>query len=195
MTENTTGKVVIVSGPSGVGKSTICAAAVKQLDDVRLSVSATTRSKSENEVDGRDYWFISHEEFQERINKQMFLEYAEVFGNFYGTPRDKVEELLKEGRTVILEIDVQGAQQAKRLYPEAIMIFILPPSQKELAKRMNDRGRDEAEIAEKRLDQADDEIAIAWQYYDNMVINDDLENAINEVIEIIRQKTGEKHDK
>jgi len=195
MTENTTGIVIIVSGPSGVGKSTICAAAVNRLDNVCLSVSATTRPKSESEVDGEDYWFISQAEFQERIDKKMFLEYAEVFGNLYGTPRDKVEELLNCGKNVILEIDVQGAQQAKLIYPEAIMIFILPPSQKELAQRMNDRGRDGAEIVERRLDQADDEIAVAWQYYDNMVINDDLENAINEVLAIIRQKTGEKHDK
>lgn len=195
MTENTTGKVVIVSGPSGVGKSTICAAVANRLDNARLSVSATTRPKSESEVDGENYWFISQAEFQERIDKKMFLEYAEVFGNLYGTPLDKVEELLKGGKIVILEIDVQGAQQARLFYPEAVMIFILPPSQKELARRMNDRGRDDAEIVERRLDQADDEIAVAWQYYDNMVINDVLENAINEVVEIIRQKTGEKHDK
>ncbi len=107
--ENRKGKAVIVSGPSGVGKSTICEEVVKRLDNVYLSVSVTTRPKSETEVDGEDYWFISEQEFQERINKGLLLEYAEVFGHLYGTPRDKVEEAVRKGKTVILEIDVQGA--------------------------------------------------------------------------------------
>ena len=185
-TQNCNGKVVIVSGPSGVGKSTICRAAVKRLDNVYLSVSVTTRPKAESEVDGRDYWFISKEQFQERINNGSLLEYAEVFGHFYGTPKDKIDEALRAGKTVILEIDVAGAQQAKAVYPDAEMIFILPPTQGELAERMNNRGREDTETAEKRLDRAGSEIAAAWQYYEHMVINDDLEQAVNEVIQIIR---------
>jgi guanylate kinase len=179
------GKVVIISGPSGVGKSTICKEIVASREDVCLSVSMTTRPKSEAEVDGQDYWFISQEEFKERISKGLFLEYAEVFGQLYGTPRDKVEEMLKACRTVILEIDVQGAKQVKVLYPDAVMIFILPPSAKVLAERMNQRGRDAAEAAEKRLDGASTEIAAAWQYYEYMVVNEDLQQAVNECLQII----------
>lgn len=180
------GKVVIVSGPSGVGKSTICKGAVKRLNNVCLSVSVTSRPRSQAEVDGQDYWFVSEEEFRERIDKGLLLEYAEVFGHLYGTPKDKVDESLQAGKTVILEIDVQGARQAKLTYPDAEMIFIFPPSQKELVKRMNLRGREDAETAEKRLDGAGSEIAAAWQYYQHMVINDDLEQAVSEVVQIIQ---------
>jgi len=190
--EDTKGKVVIISGPSGVGKSTICKEAVKQLDNTYLSVSATTRQKSESEVDGQDYWFISEEQFQERIDNGLLLEYAEVFGNLYGTPRDRVDEALAAGKTVILEIDVQGARQAKAIYPDAKMIFIFPPTHKELAARMNQRGREDAEMAEERLELADDEMAAAWQYYNNMVINDKLEQAVREVVQIIQENIGDK---
>lgn len=184
------GRVVIVSGPSGVGKSTICKRVMEQLDNAYLSISVTTRPKSDGEVDGGDYWFITEQEFRDRIDKGLFLEYAEVFDNFYGTPRDKVDEALAQGRTVILEIDVQGARQARTAYPDAVMIFILPPSHKELSERMNSRGREDGKTAELRLDLADDEIAAAWQYYDHMVINDDFEQAVREVTEIIDQNIG-----
>ena len=186
------GKVVILSGPSGVGKSTVCKEVVKRIEDAYLSVSVTTRPKGEGEVDGRDYWFISKEQFERRIKEGSLLEYAEVFGHLYGTPKDKIDEALHRGHTVILEIDVQGGKQAKVIYPDAIMIFILPPSQKELAERMNVRGREDAETAEERLDGAGTEIAAAWQYYDNMVINDDLEQAVNEVVQIIRDSKCDK---
>jgi guanylate kinase len=180
------GKVVIVSGPSGVGKSTICKEVVKRLNNVYLSVSVTTRPKSETEIDGDDYWFISEEEFQERINKGLLLEHAEVFGHLYGTPKDKVDEALQRGHTVILEIDVQGAKQAKAFFPGALMIFVLPPTAKTLAERMNSRGREGAEAAEERLDGASAEIAAAWQYYEHMVINEDLQQAVNECVGIIK---------
>jgi guanylate kinase len=185
-------KVVIVSGPSGVGKSTICKEAVKQLDNVYLSVSVTTRPKAESEVDDQAYWFISTEDFQRRVNKGLLLEHAEVFGHLYGTPKDKVDEALQAGKTTILEIDVQGAKQVKAIYHDAVMIFILPPTQKELAERMSGRGREDAETTEERLDEAGTEIAAAWQYYEHMVINDDLEQAISEVVQIIKQNTGEE---
>jgi len=184
------GTVVIVSGPSGVGKSTICKEAVKRLDDVYLSVSVTTRPKTESERDGQDYWFISKQQFEERIDKGELVEYANVFGNLYGTPKDKVEQALQAGRTVILEIDVQGAKQAKAIYPDSAMVFILAPTQRTLVERMSSRGRDETEAAEERLEGAGAEIAAAWQYYEHMVINDDLEQAVGEVMEIIR---GEGH--
>jgi len=190
--QNTKGKVVIISGPSGVGKSTICRDAVKELDNAYLSVSVTTRQKSESEVDGRDYRFISKEQFQDKIDKGLLLEHAEVFGNLYGTPRDEVEKALAEGKTIILEIDVQGARQAKIIYPDAKMIFIFPPTQKDLAARMNRRGREDSERAEERLELADDEMAAAWQYYNNMVINDKLDQAVREVVQIIQEDTGDK---
>jgi len=184
-TNDKKGKVVIVSGPSGVGKSTICKGIVERLGAVYLSVSVTTRPKSESEVDGGDYWFVSEEEFRERIERGLLLEYAEVFGHLYGTPRDKVEEALEAGKVVILEIDVQGAKQAKAVFPDAVMIFVLPPSAKILAERMDHRGRDDDEVAEERLDEAGAEIAAAWQYYKHMVINDDLQQAVNECVQII----------
>jgi len=186
------GKVVIVSGPSGVGKSTICKEVVKRLNNVYISVSVTTRPKGEGEVDGQDYWFISKEQFHERLDNGRLLEYAEVFGHLYGTPKGEINEALQADKTVILEIDVQGARQAKAIYPDAEMIFILPPSQRKLAERMSGRGREQAEAAEERLDGAGTEIAAAKRYYQYMVINDDLEQAVGEVVQIVRQSTGGK---
>jgi len=184
-------RVVIISGPSGVGKTTICKEVVRRRSDVYLSVSVTTRPKSDTEVDGEDYWFISDTEFRDRISKGLFLEYAEVFGNFYGTPKDKVDQALAAGKIVILEIDVQGAKQAKVKYPDAVMIFVLPPTQRELAERLTGRGREDEEAAEERLDGAGREIAAAWEHYQHMVINDELEQAVNEVIQIIDDSFGE----
>ena len=186
-----TSKIVVVSGPSGVGKSTICKEIIKQLDNVYLSVSMTTRPKSETEVDGRDYWFTSEEEFQQRIDKGLLLEHASVFGHFYGTPKDKVTEALEEGKTVILEIDVQGGIQARAVFPDAVMIFILPPTAKTLAERLSHRGREVAEVAEERLNGASAEIAAAWQHYKHMVINEDLQQAVSECVQIITDKITE----
>ena len=188
-TEKNKGKVIIVSGPSGVGKSTICKEIINRLDNVYLSVSVTTRPKSDAEIDGQDYWFISEQEFQERIENGMLLEHAEVFGHLYGTPKDKVEEAVNEGKNVILEIDVQGAKQTQTFFPDAIMIFILPPTEKDLVKRIDNRGREAADAAEIRLSGASDEIAAAWQYYKHMVINEDLQQAIDECIQIIEDST------
>lgn len=182
---NRKGKVVVISGPSGVGKSTICKEIIKKLDNVCLSVSATTRPRAENEVDGKDYCFLTKKQFQEKIDAGQFLEYAEVFGNFYGTPRDKVRQNLKAGKTVILEIDVQGGTQIKTAFPDAVMIFIMPPDRGELAKRMSLRAREEPQTAEKRLKKAGSEIAAANRYYDYKVVNDNLQDAVNKVIKII----------
>ncbi len=186
------GRLVIISGPSGVGKGTICREVVKRLENVYLNVSVTTRPKTEQEVDGNDYCFISKEQFQQYMDQDSFLEYAEVFGNLYGTLKNKVEEALGQGHVVILEIDVQGAQKVKLIYPDAAMIFILPPSQRELAERINNRGREDAQTAESRLEEADDEIAAAWQHYEYMVINSLLEQAVKEVVDIIQYSNGEK---
>jgi guanylate kinase len=190
----TRGRIVIVSGPSGVGKSTICKEVVRRMPGVELSLSVTTRPKSENEVDGDDYRFISEEEFRERVANGQLLEHAEVFGNLYGTPRDEVERALEAGETVILEIDVQGARQVKAVFPDAVMVFILPPTAKVLAERLNRRARDDLDRAEERLDGASVEIAAAWQYYEHMVINEDLEQAVGECIEIIKNATSESRE-
>ena len=186
------GKIVIISGPSGVGKSTICKEVVKRLDNVCLSISVTTRPMAEAEVDGQDYWFLSQQQFRKRINEGSLLEYAEVFGHLYGTPKDKVEVALGTGKTIILEIDVQGAREVKSVCPDAVMVFIFPPTEKELAQRIKNRGREGMEAVEERLEGADTEFAAAWQYYEHMVVNDDLEQAVKEVIQIIKQNSGEK---
>jgi guanylate kinase len=186
------GKVVVISGPSGVGKGTICAQVAKRLRNVYISVSVTTRPKTAGETDGKDYWFVSRQQFEKSIKDGQFLEYAEVFGNFYGTPKESIENALKNGKIVILEIDVQGGRSVKAIYTDALMIFILPPDRGELARRLVTRGRDDAEIAQKRLSLASDEIVGAFKFYEYKVINDDLEQAAQEVINIIRGSPNAK---
>jgi guanylate kinase len=190
--QDMTAQLIIISGPSGVGKSTICRELVRQLDNVYLNVSTTTREKKTGEQDGKEYWFVSRNEFEKRIKAGKFLEYAEVFGNLYGTGKDKVLRALDNGKIVLLEIDVQGALQVKKLYPDAKLIFILPPKQTELQKRIDGRGRDDQKDIEKRLAGAGIEIAAAWQYYKYLVINDDLQQAVQEIIEIITKPAGEQ---
>ncbi|MHC4552482.1 MAG: guanylate kinase [Planctomycetota bacterium] len=186
------GKLVIISGPSGVGKSTICGRVVKELDAF-LSVSATTRFKGESEVDGQNYWFLSTEEFENRLEQDDFLEHAKVFENYYGTPKQPVDDALAAGRVVILEIDVQGALQVKKQRPEAMMVFILPPRKEVLKERINGRGRGEdAQTKKRRLETAASEIAAAWQHYDHLVVNDDLEQAVREVIAVIEGNLEEQ---
>ena len=188
------GKLVVISGPSGVGKSTLCAEVIKKTKAF-LSVSITTRPQANGEVDGKDYEYVSKEQFLEQIENDEFLEHAEVFGNFYGTPRSKVEQALAQGKIVILEIDVQGALLVKQQYENVITIFILPPTQSDLVGRMSGRARGEdSEEARKRLDSASTETAAAWQYYDHMVINEELENATQEIVDIIEGKVEKKND-
>jgi guanylate kinase len=178
-------KLVIISGPSGVGKSTICKQVVEKVNAF-LSVSSTTRDQSETEQQGREYNFLPRAEFEEMIANDAFLEYAEVFGNYYGTPKEPVDAALADGQIVILEIDVQGALRVKKIRPQAQTIFILPPRKKDLQERIDSRGRGEDEkTKKKRLETASREIAAAWQHYDHMVINDDLSQAVQEVVDII----------
>jgi guanylate kinase len=185
------GTLVILSGPSGVGKSSISRQLIRRLD-AYFSVSMTTRPIGAGEVDGRDYWFVTREEFEKALRNNELIEHAEVFGNYYGTPRRPVEEALAAGRVALLEIDVQGALQAQKQYPEAVSIFLLPPRREELARRLEGRNRGEdARTIKKRLDKADEEIAAGFKHYDYQVVNDDLEKAIREVINIIQGKNGE----
>jgi guanylate kinase len=187
---NLPGTLVVLSGPSGVGKSTICRRLVEQIGAL-LSVSATTRPQGRREVNGKDYWYLSREQFEDKIRCGEFLEYAEVFGNLYGTPADAVRQMLAEGKTVILEIDVQGGRAVRKLFPKALLLFLLPPDMKVLAERIQIRNRGEdAETLGRRLEAAQREIDEAKAFYTKLIVNDDLEKAIREVVEAIGQNCG-----
>ncbi len=178
------GRLFVISGPSGTGKGTICKELIKD-DKIRLSVSMTTRNPREGEVHGVSYYFATKEEFLQKIEAGGFLEYAEVFGNYYGTPKIEVLELLDEGIDVLLEIDVQGALQIKDVYPEAVLVFILPPSMAELRARLTGRGTETQDVVKRRLGEAAKEISSVKQY-DYAVINDDLDEAIENVKMVIK---------
>jgi guanylate kinase len=173
------GKMVVISGPSGSGKSTICK---KLLEDPRIvfSVSATTRKMRPGEVDGRDYHFISVEDFKARVARGEFIEHADVFGNMYGTLRAPMVKALAEGRIYVLEIDVQGALQLKTLGEPGVYVFIAPPDFEELRRRLQKRGTESPEVLERRLHKAEDEYRERVKY-DHVVVNDDLERAVAEV--------------
>ena len=181
------GLLLIISGPSGVGKGTICAKILAENPDIVCSVSATTRSPRKGEIEGKSYYFLSREEFLDKIHKGEFLEWAEVFGNFYGTPADKIADLLEEGKSVILEIDTQGAMQIKSACPEGVSIFILPPSFEELQSRIVNRGTETKEIIDKRLSCAKAEMEFACKY-DYSIVNDTVDHAAAQIISIIKDE-------
>jgi guanylate kinase len=170
------GMLIVISGPSGVGKGTLCKILLNRVENLFLSISATTRPPRPGEIDGRDYIFLSRELFEEKIKKGEFLEWAKVYNNYYGTPKDIVFQQLRDGKDVVLEIDTQGAAQVKNNYPEGIFIFISPPSIKELKKRIIKRGSDTESSIELRMKSAIDEIKAASEY-DYIVLNDDLNQA------------------
>ncbi|MGI6721821.1 MAG: guanylate kinase [Anaerovoracaceae bacterium] len=178
------GRLLVISGPSGTGKGTICARIIEELDDIVLSVSATTRPMRKGEVHGENYYFLTREEFEEKIAAGGFLEHATVYDNYYGTPREKVFEMLENGIDVVLEIDVQGAMKVRKSYPDGVFIFILPPSMAELRKRITTRATDAVDVIELRMSKALSEIAFA-EKYDYYVINDVLDEAVAEVKAII----------
>lgn len=174
------GKTFIISGPSGVGKSTVLKALFEGRDDLYFSVSATTRTPREGEINGVHYHFIEPDEFMQWINDDAFLEYAQYVGNFYGTPKKFVDAAMKEGKDVILDIEVQGATQVYAKRPETVRIFIAPPNWEELERRLTKRGTDSAEKIQQRLLRAKVEMKTAADY-DYFVINDTVESAVAEL--------------
>ena len=187
MSNNTwqSGRLFVISGPSGTGKGTICKRIIAETD-AELSVSATTRNPREGEKDGVSYFFLSKEKFREEIDAGGFLEYAEVFENYYGTPLKPVEKQLAQGKDVILEIDVQGALKVKEKCPDGILIFILPPSLQVLRERLTGRGTETEDVINLRLSKASREISCGAHKYDYAVVNGDLDRAVEDVKSIIR---------
>ena len=180
----TKGRLIVISGPSGAGKSTIVFKAIEGRDDMCFSTSVTSRQPRPGEVDGREYFFIDRERFLQMIENDELLEHAEYVGNFYGTPRKFVEDKLEAGISVFLDIEVQGARQVSEKMPEAIKIFVIPPSLEELRKRLVNRGTDSPEAIEGRLKRAREEYAEA-DFYDYIVVNDKVEVAAAELHAII----------
>ncbi len=178
------GLLLVVSGPSGAGKGTICKELISKNDDIKLSVSATTRKPRNGEVHGVNYFFIEKEKFEEMIDNGEFLEYAQIYDNFYGTPKAAIIECLENGQDVVLEIEMQGAKQIKEVYPEGVFIFVLPPSLEELKNRIVGRGTETKEEIEKRFSCAFEEINQIVNY-DYFVVNKDVTKSVKEVESII----------
>jgi guanylate kinase len=181
------GKVFVITGPSGVGKGTLIERLLEHVPELELSVSATTRDPRPGEVDGRDYHFLTPEEFERRVEAGDFLEHATYSGNRYGTLREEVERRLEEGRSVVLEIEVQGARQVREAMPEAVQIFIAPPDPAALRERLEGRGTDSAAAIERRLRTAETELE-AQEEFPHVVVNDEVQNAASELEKLVRSE-------
>ncbi len=179
----------VITGPSGVGKGTLIKMLRERVPDLALSVSATTRQPREGEEDGVDYHFLTEDQFQERIAAKDFLEFASYSGNHYGTLNSELDRCLAKGRSVVLEIEVQGATQVRAARPDSVQIFIAPPDPAVLRERLTGRGTDSAEAIDKRLKVAEQELG-AQDDFDHRVVNDDLEAAANELESIVRSSVG-----
>jgi guanylate kinase len=183
---NERGLLVVLSGPSGVGKGTVRRALFQMPNhDLVYSVSMTTRAPRPGEVDGVDYYFVSKETFLQRIKDNKFLEWAEFVGNYYGTPRDKIEEQLDQGKEVVLEIEVEGALQVRKQMKDAVFIFLVPPGKHALYDRLKQRGTDTLDMIERRMKKAESEFLLAHKY-DYIVVNDEVNNAADRIMAIIR---------
>ena len=174
------GRVIVMTGPSGVGKGTLLRSLLQKHPDLHLSISATTRQPRPNEREGEHYYFVSQAQFQEMVQQGQLLEWAQFAGNYYGTPRQPIVDQLEKGKLVILEIELEGARQVRQTFPGALQIFILPPSLQDLEARIRGRGQDGEEAIDRRLKQAEIEIAAADEF-DLQIINDDLEQAVVEL--------------
>ncbi|BAY84859.1 guanylate kinase [Calothrix parasitica NIES-267] len=174
------GKLIVLTGPSGVGKGTLMRLLLSRHPELNYSISATTRPPRPGEVDGKDYYFISRDKFQRLIEKGEFLEWAEFAGNLYGTSRKPVIDLMKSGKSVLLEIELEGARQIRATFPELLSIFILPPTFNELEKRIRGRKKDSEDAISRRLKRAKEEIDSASEF-DLQIVNDDLETAIHDI--------------
>ncbi len=186
------GRLIIISGPSGVGKSTVIRLLARRIG-AKVSISATTRPPSNQEKNGVDYYFLSREEFERLIREDKLLEYAEYLGNYYGTPRRPVDEALESGVDVILGIETRGAKEVAKKIPDAIIIFLLPPGDEELTRRIRSRARDDEATIQRRLANAKAETTLARQsgIYRYWVVNDDLNRAVDELVSICKQESCE----
>ena len=178
------GVLIILSGPSGTGKGTICKELLRSYPNLHYSVSATTRAPREGEINGINYWFIAKDEFQTMVENDDLLEWAEVYGNYYGTPKRYVQQQLDSGKDVVLEIDIQGAMQIKQKFPQGVFIYVVPPSLEELADRIYKRGTDAPEVIKKRLSSAAVELASAYNYH-YVVVNDSVQAAVSKMEAIL----------
>jgi len=181
------GLLVVVSGPAGVGKGTVVSRAREKNKDIVFSVSATSRSPRPGEKDGENYFFVTRERFEEMIREGDLLEWVEYCGNYYGTPRSYVEQELKKGNVVLLEIEIEGANNVKRLYPDCISVFISPPSVEELRKRLEKRGTESPEVIEARMKRAMEEME-QLDKYDYIIQNDSVEESADRLLEIIQKE-------